>query len=92
MSVLALPAAGAVRALSLPGPWLRSIAVVAVDGSHEHAVPDGEEALAVVLAGTFDLFAGGSSWLQRGLRATVFEGRPCGLYLPPKVSFRCFVR
>jgi len=88
VSVFAVPTEGTRRSVPLPGPWLRELAVVAVDDLFSCTIGDGDEALALVLSGTFDLFAGGSSWLQRGLRATVFAGRPCGVYLPPKVAFR----
>ncbi|HLU38482.1 MAG TPA: 5-deoxy-glucuronate isomerase [Planctomycetota bacterium] len=82
------PAAGTSRTARLGGAWLRSITVVPVEtGWQARTAPD-EETLLVVLSGTFDLFAGGSSWLQRGLRATPFAGRPCGLYLPPGVEVR----
>ena len=88
MTALALPTTGAVRSVALAGPWLRSFTLVHVDGTFEARTPAGEETLAVVLGGTLDLFAGGSSWLQRGLRAQAFDGRPCGLYLPPTIATR----
>lgn len=73
---------------TLDGPWLRALDLVAVEHLFEARMADDEEALALLLGGTLDLFAGSSSWLQRGLRATVFDGRPCAVYLPPKVGFR----
>ncbi|MEZ5965747.1 MAG: hypothetical protein R3F56_18070 [Planctomycetota bacterium] len=76
------------RVVQCDGPWVRQVALVCVGGTFETKVADDEEALALVLGGTLDLFAGGSSWLQRGLRTTPFDGRPCAVYLPPKVGFR----
>lgn len=88
MSSLAFERDGAAQVARLPGPWLRTLALVRVEETFETRTPAGEESLVLVLAGTLDLFAGGSSWLQRGLRATVFEGRPCGVYVPPNIGFR----
>jgi hypothetical protein len=82
------PAGPGPRTVPLEGPWLRSVSLLRVDGTHEARTPPGEETLAVLLAGTLDLFAGGSSWLQRGLRPDAFSGRPCGLYLPPAIGVR----
>ncbi len=88
MSALTFATDGNTRRVSLSGPWLRSFSLLRVDGTHEARTPAGEETLAVLLGGTLDLFAGGSSWLQRGLRERVFDGRPCGLYLPPEIPVR----
>ena len=40
------------------------------------------------LTGTHDLYAGGGSWLRRGIRTTPLEGRPVALFLPPGTPFR----
>jgi hypothetical protein len=76
------------RNVQLAGPWLRSFTLLRVDGTEQGRTAAGEETLVLLLGGTFDLFARGSSWLQRGLRADAFGGRPCGLYLPPEVPYR----
>jgi hypothetical protein len=49
-------------------------------GSHETAV--------ILLAGTFDLMAGATSWPARGARKTPFVGRPMAVFLPPNTPFR----
>lgn len=49
-------------------------------GSHETAV--------ILLAGTFDLMAGETSWPARGARKTPFAGRPMAVFLPPNTPFR----
>ena len=49
-------------------------------GQHETAV--------VLLAGTFDLMAGTTSWPARGARQAPFAGRPMAVFLPPNTPFR----
>lgn len=49
-------------------------------GEHETAV--------VLLAGTFDLMAGSTSWPARGARKAPFAGRPMAVFLPPNTPFR----
>jgi hypothetical protein len=49
-------------------------------GNHETAV--------ILLAGTFDLMAGATSWPARGARKTPFAGRPMAVFLPPNTPFR----
>lgn len=69
--------------------WLlevRRIQVVGTTGPLRS--PDGESLL-VVLGGTHDLYAGGGSWLRRGVRAGPLEdGRPVAVFLPPNTPFR----
>jgi hypothetical protein len=89
MRPLDLSADGAVRTSRATGTaWARGVQLVRVAGTYEARTPDGEETLLVLLGGTLDLFAGGSSWLQRGLRDTPFSGRPCGVFLPPALGLR----
>src|SRR5262249_26092036 len=52
------------------------------EGALERTSPD-QEPCVVVLSGTVDLAAGGQEWHDQGVRQTVFEGPPTGLYVPP---------
>jgi hypothetical protein len=56
----------------------------AVHGQLTATTADAEEALVVVLSGTFDLQAGPSHWGQRGARSEPRAGRPLGVFLPPR--------
>ena len=69
--------------------WLNGFRVfdVVQTSGPQRTAPDGESLL-VVASGTHDLFAGGGSWVRRGLRPTPFEGRPVALFLPPDTPFR----
>ena len=63
---------------------------VVVDGAElAGRTPPGTENFLLVLGGTFDLFAGGGAWLQRGRRQDVFERaeRPVGVFLPPNTPW-----
>ena len=53
----------------------------------DQTMGDGE-ALLLVLSGTFDLQAGGSQWLQRGVRGDVFGGKACCVFLPAGCPYR----
>lgn len=89
MRVMTWAPAGAGRAIrSEDSAWLRGMQVQPVSGSVEGRTPAGEETLLLLLSGTLDLFAGSSSWLQRGLRDTPYSGRPCGVFLPPGIGWR----
>ncbi len=68
--------------------WLLEARVVELaETPYERRTPDGESFL-LVLSGTHDLYAGGGSWMQRGLRETPYEGRPLGVYLPPSTPYK----
>lgn len=89
MRPLDLSTDGAVRmSRATDTAWARGVQLVRVAGTYEARTPDGEETLLVLLGGTLDLFAGSSSWLQRGLRDLPFAGRPCGVFLPPAIGLR----
>jgi 5-deoxy-glucuronate isomerase len=45
------------------------------------------ETCIVILSGRIHLRAGGEEWLDRGIRATVFDGPPTGLYVPPRTRW-----
>ena len=47
----------------------------------------GRETCVVVLAGRVHFSAGGSEWRDAGERATVFDGPPTALYVPPGVEW-----
>jgi hypothetical protein len=70
-------------------PWLLELRLLEVRGSCPPQRSPAGEGLLVVLGGTHDLYAGGGSWLRRGLRPSPFEpGRPVALFLPPDTPFR----
>ncbi|MBK8976775.1 MAG: hypothetical protein IPM29_12725 [Planctomycetes bacterium] len=68
--------------------WFTELRLLRIDGSSDERTSGDGESLLVVLDGTFDLFAGGGSWLRRGLRATPTAGRAVALFLPPHTRFR----
>jgi hypothetical protein len=89
LRTFALEQSGAEKSARLgEARWLRSVSVARADGSWKTLTGEQEETLLVILGGTFDLQAGGSTWLGRGLRASPFVGRPCGVYLPPRTGLR----
>jgi hypothetical protein len=45
------------------------------------------ETAVIVLSGTFDLAAGGTTWPARGARASPLAGRPMALFLPRQTRF-----
>ena len=70
------------------GEWLIECRLLELDGGTlDQRSPDAESLL-VVLAGTHDLYAGGGSWLRRGLRPAPTGGRPVALFLPPHTPYR----
>ncbi len=68
--------------------WLRGARLWQSSGTVELTTAPDEETGVVVLAGTHDIEANGSSWASRGTRASPFEGRPFALFLPPGARFR----
>ena len=77
-----------VRTSALAGwRWLSDCTIHVPLGNAVERPPRDEEQLLVVLSGTHDLAAGGGGWAGRGLRATPFDGRPCALYLPPRIGW-----
>lgn len=55
----------------------------------ELRTPEGGESFLLVLSGTHDLFAGGGSWVRRGLRRSPYDpAPPVGIFLPPNTPFR----
>ena len=66
--------------------WLRELRRVEIEGSFTDKTGD-VETLLVVLSGTFDILAGGGSWLARGVRTSPFQGKPVALFLPPNTRF-----
>lgn len=56
-------------------------------GTELSGTTDQEEAGLLVLAGTFDLRAGGNAWGSRGARPDPFAGRPVAVFLPPRTPF-----
>jgi 5-deoxy-glucuronate isomerase len=48
---------------------------------------DGHETCVVILSGRVTLSAGGRDWTDVGARATVFDGPPTALYVPPGVEW-----
>ena len=47
-----------------------------------------EEVCLVILSGLCHVSAGGDEWRNVGERESVFDGAPCALYLPPRLSYR----
>lgn len=87
LSQLPLPGLGENRALALPASSrFSALRLFLVDGRTEHQLGD-EEAVALLLSGTFDLAANGNHWGGRGARTTPLQGRPLALFLPPRASF-----
>ncbi len=69
--------------------WLTHVSVVQVqDGEWQDRTAQDAENLCVILSGTHDMFAGSGSWLARGLRKDPRDGKPVGLFLPPKTRYR----
>ena len=66
--------------------WLHCIEAIQVDGDFESISSDAES-LVIVMSGTYDVLAGGGSWLARGVRQTPHEGKPVALFLPPQTRF-----
>jgi 5-deoxy-glucuronate isomerase len=58
-----------------------------VDGARLVGSTDARETCVVILAGRVDLSADGNEWLDVGQRATVFDGPPAALYVPPGVEW-----
>jgi hypothetical protein len=71
------------RAAALPGRYLRELALLEVGPDVQRLDAGADERLVVLLSGTHDLAAGGGTWGSRGMRATPYAGRPCGLFVPP---------
>ena len=88
MTTIELRPEGESTVATFDGDWLLEIRrhELATDPV-EARTPDGESFL-LVLAGTHDLYAGGGSWMQRGVRAEPFSGRPVGLFLPPSTPYK----
>lgn len=57
------------------------------EGEHYKAATRGDELAMVVLGGVCSVSSDKGSWEQVGKRATVFDGLPYTLYLPPDTSF-----
>lgn len=86
MTVVGIAPAGAERRGELPADGrFTSLRLLQIDGDVRAALGD-EEAIALLLAGTFDLAANGNHWGGRGARTTPFAGRPLALFLPPQAS------
>jgi hypothetical protein len=68
--------------------WLLEVSVQSLDGTPAPQRSGAGESVLIVLSGTHDLFAGGGSWLRRGIRETPFAGRPVALFLPPGTPYR----
>ncbi len=66
--------------------WLGSIRRLAI-ASECRLVTGAEETCAILLAGTFDLVGGTTSWPSRGARTSPLSGRPVAVYLPPHTPF-----
>lgn len=66
--------------------WLDCIEVIDVESDYE-AQTGAVESLAILLSGTFDILAGGGSWMARGVRTSPHDGKPVALFLPPKTRF-----
>lgn len=67
--------------------WLDRVQLWRPTGPDTLTTGDVETAV-VLLAGTFDLVAGGTAWPARGARRTPFAGRPMAVFLPPRCEFR----
>ena len=67
--------------------WLCRFELRTVQGEVEGRTDPGVETLVLLLSGTYDLEAGGGSWLSRGVRKSAFEGKPVGLFLPPGTRY-----
>jgi len=72
----------------VPLQWLTSCEVLEGSGDEFQARTGDEEGCLVVLAGCHDLFAGGGSWIERGVRNAPHEGRPVVVFLPPNTPFK----
>jgi hypothetical protein len=84
---LALRADATGRGATLPAcRWFTALRVLAVDGPMQVETGD-EESCALLLAGTFDLAAGGTRWPSRGARSDPLGGRPVAVFLPPRCRF-----
>lgn len=69
--------------------WLLECRLLELHGAPcELVTPEASESFLLILAGTHDVYAGGGSWLQRGLRPDPFSGRPLGVFLPPRTKYR----
>lgn len=64
-----------------------SFAVYRLAGTTFTQTLDDEETCVVILSGRATLAAGGTEWLDVGVRDTVFDGPPAALYVPPGVGW-----
>ncbi len=67
--------------------WLRELRRCEFRGDTGTRRSGDTESVLVILSGTLDLYAGGSTWTRRGARPTPFDGRPIALYLPPLSAY-----
>lgn len=68
--------------------WFTSCEILANDGGSTQARTGDEEGCLVVLSGCHDLYAGGGSWIERGVRDAPENGRPVVVFLPPNTPFK----
>jgi hypothetical protein len=88
VTAVTLGRAGAVVEARLPPCiWFTGLRIVPVHGAQDVTTGD-EEACVLLLAGTFDLAAGGTHWGNRGARASPLVGRPSAVFLPPRTTLR----
>lgn len=82
------PDAGEVTVLD-GASWLLEMRRIEVRGSSGEFRSPAGESLLVVLGGTHDLYAGGGSWMRRGLRrAPLDDARGVAVFLPPNTPYR----